>query len=157
MHFRNVLSAKFNPSRFEVCVIDIPSSNWCSPSKSKLKGRGVCPIIGKISPVSVFFCSLLTSKLCNFKEGSVIYDWASCPGVEHEVNFESTIFLTASGGKLERIHLKAWFEVTLFVWSRRLQKFRGKKPDVLFTTSCHWSSINWTEMGLGELLFGVEF
>ena len=113
---------------------------------------------------SVCFCLLLTfdygdrlSKLCNFKKSSIVDYWAGCASVKHKFNFESTIFLAVSGGKVEGVHMETWFEITFFIRSRRLQKCKGKKPDRVIITSCPWSSINWTELGVGMLLLCGKF
>ena len=113
---------------------------------------------------SVSLCFLFTSndsdrlsELLNFKEWPVIQDWAGCPSIEQEFNFESTFFLAVSGGKVEGVHMKTWIEVFFFLWSQRLEILKGRKRDKVFTTSCPWLSIFWTKLGVGRLLLCGRF
>ena len=101
---------------------------------------------------SVGFCLLFISdysdrlsKLGNFKEGSVVYDWEGCSSVEHEFDFKSTIFLAVSDEKVEGILMKTWFEVT----SSALGDFRSLKERNLIGYLLHrvpdlrWIELSW--------------
>ena len=113
---------------------------------------------------SVGFCFLFTSeysdrlsKLGYCKERSVIYDGTGCHNIKQKFNLESTTFLAVVGGIMKGIQFKTWFEIIFFIWSRRLQKCKEKKLDEVFTTTCPWFQINWTELGVGRLLPCGEF
>ena len=137
--FETYCRQKSIPSRFEVCISVIHIVGFCLLFASDYGNR--------------------LPELCNFMEGSVVYDWAVCTSVEHKFDFQSTIFLAVSSGKVEGIHMKTWFEVTFVIRSRRLQKFKGKKPDRVFTTTCPWSSMIRTELeqDVGKLLLCGKF